>query len=134
MCAAHRTLYTTVNLKDNFFVTLSAARKQLSTANKRYRSLIQLIHSKTRHSFSPNDKDYVDDVDDDDTDVQADSVQTQIQIQMQIQSDDNVLQVDSVPLPRKITSLLPRLACLHIQVGSVRTIYCNKEFYVSYCP
>ena len=32
--------------------------------------------------------------------------------------NDNLGQVDSVPLPRKITSLLPRLACLHIQVGN----------------
>ena len=41
-----------------------------------------------------------------------------IACQQGIIQDNAILdfQVDTVPLPRKITSLLPRLACVHIQV------------------
>ena len=41
-------------------------------------------------------------------------------------------QVDSVPLPRKITSLLPRLACVHIQVQSIDSFE-KKDIALKFC-
>ena len=48
-----------------------------------------------------------------------------------IRQDSAILefQVDSVPLPRKITSLLPRLACVHIQVKERKTLkFCVSTY------